>query len=49
MYRIETSGCPKGYGYVKDYTGNKIFYGSIEQCKECISFLNNEGSPLSED
>ena len=49
MYQIITKDCPKGWGYVKDYTGNKIFYGTIEQCGECIEFLINTGWEVKHD
>lgn len=49
MYQIITKDCPKGWGYVKDYTGNKIFYGTIEQCQECIDILLKTGWEVRTD
>ena len=39
MYQIITNGCPKGWGFVRDYMGNKIFYGTIKECMRCIDIL----------
>lgn len=39
MYSIDVHGQPKGYGFVKDYQGNIYFYGSIKECEEFISRL----------
>lgn len=36
MFTIIKDGCPKGYGYVRDYMGNLCYYGSI---KECLAFI----------
>ena len=41
MYQIITNGCPKGWGFVRDYQGNKIFYGTIKDCKRCIAILED--------
>ena len=38
-YQIyKTADCPKGWAYVRDYQGNKVFYGEIEACNQ---FINN--------
>lgn len=39
MYQIVTNGCPKGWAFVRDYQGNKIFYGPIKDCMHCIDVL----------
>lgn len=43
MYEIITVGCPDGYGFVRDYQGNKIYYGTLEECRECIGILVKTG------
>lgn len=40
-YQMVTVGCPKGYAYVQDYMGNKIYYGTLEECLCCIDNLMN--------
>lgn len=37
-YEIVTNGCKKGYAFVRDYMGNKCFYGQLE---ECYQFIND--------
>lgn len=37
MYTIVKNGCPSGYAFVRDYMGNKMFYGTIKDCKEFIN------------
>ena len=37
MYTIIKTGCPKGWAYVRDYMGNLVYYGRIEDCKQFIS------------
>ncbi|MBO7731062.1 MAG: hypothetical protein J6S67_00865 [Methanobrevibacter sp.] len=39
MFEIITNGCPDGYGFVRDYMGNKVFYGTVEECFSCIDNL----------
>lgn len=41
-YQIVTNGCPKGYGFVRDYMGNKCYYGTLEQCEEFIQIMEKE-------
>ena len=37
MYQIyRTDDCPKGWAYVRDYQGNKVFYGELEACYQFI-------------
>ena len=36
MYQLITKDCPKGWGYVRDYMGNLVYYGSIEECFKFI-------------
>lgn len=43
MYQLITTGCPSGYGFVRDYMGNKIFYGPISECHDCIDELMGWG------
>lgn len=43
MYEIITVGCPDGYGFVRDYQGNKIYYGTLDECRECIGILVKTG------
>lgn len=42
-YQLITNGCPSGYGFVRDYMGNKVFYGTIEECHDCLDDLNGWG------
>ena len=42
MYQIVKNGCPKGYAFVRDYMGNKCFYGTIEDCKEFIRVMEGK-------
>ena len=37
-YEIVTNGCKKGWAFVRDYMGNKCFYGQLE---ECYQFIND--------
>lgn len=32
MYQITTKDCPKGCAYVRDYMGNLVYYGTIDDC-----------------
>lgn len=44
MYQIYiTKDCPKGWAYVRDYQLNLIFYGTIEECHQCIDELTGFG------
>ena len=43
MYKLIKDGCPNGYGYVQDYMGNKVYYGPVKACKDCIRELNKTG------
>ena len=36
MFSIYTKDCPKGWAYVRDYTGNLVYYGPIEECFKFI-------------
>lgn len=36
-YEIITNGCRKGYAFVRDYMGNKCYYGTMKQCKQFIN------------
>lgn len=49
MYHLERTGCPSGYAYVVDYMGNKMYYGSISDCKQCIDDLNNTNTQEVQD
>lgn len=42
MFSLLTVDCPDGFAYVKDYQGNKIFYGRLEECKKCIKDLTGK-------
>lgn len=45
MYQIWiTNDCPKGWAYVRDYQCNLIFYGTIEECHQCIDDLMGFGT-----
>ena len=37
MFQIIKDDFRKGFGYVKDYIGNTWFYGTLKECKEFIS------------
>ena len=37
-YEIITNGCCKGYAFVRDYMGNKCYYGTM---KQCIQFIDD--------
>lgn len=50
MYHVEPVKDPKGYAYVVDYQGNKVYYGSISDCRQCVEELNNSnGGEINED
>lgn len=36
-YEIVTNGCKKGWAFVRDYMGNKCFYGQLEACYQFIN------------
>lgn len=40
MFQIIREGCPSGYGYVRDYQGNRIYYGPLSECEKCKKFLS---------
>ena len=42
MFTLVTADCPKGYAYVRDYTGNLVYYGSIDECHHFINAMNAE-------
>lgn len=44
MYQIIKTDCPKGYGYVRDYMGNKCFYGTLQECQEFIDQMEGRSS-----
>ena len=35
-YEIVSNGCKKGYAFVRDYMGNKCYYGTMKQCLKFI-------------
>ena len=37
MFQIIKDDFRKGFGYVKDYIGNTWYYGTLKECKEFIS------------
>ena len=37
-YEIITNGCRRGYAFVRDYMGNKCYYGTM---KQCIQFIDD--------
>ena len=39
MFTLVTAGCPKGWAFVRDYMGNLVYYGSIEDCKAFIEHV----------
>ena len=41
-YQLDKTDCPKGYAYVKDFKGNRCFYGTISECEEFISQMERE-------
>lgn len=41
MFQIVKEDCPKGWAYVRDYMGNKVFYGPEEDCKQFIYMIEN--------
>ena len=41
-YQLDKSGCPKGYAYVKDFKGNRCFYGTIAECEAFIDQMEKE-------
>lgn len=36
------NGCPSGYAFVRDFYGNKMFYGTIKECKEFMYHMEKE-------
>ena len=42
MYTIVKNGCPSGYAFVRDYLGNKMYYGTIKDCKEFIKNMERD-------
>lgn len=42
MYTIITTGCIRGYAFVRDHLGNKCYYGTIEQCTQFIKAMTRE-------
>ena len=43
MYcQIINTGCPAGYAFVRDYMGNRIFYGTVDECRDCMDVLNGK-------
>lgn len=42
MYTIVKNGCPSGYAFVRDYLGNKMYYGTIKDCKFFIEQMEKE-------
>lgn len=47
MFQLLTTGCPAGYGFVRDYMGNKVYYGTVKECKQCIRILSRKGRRLT--
>lgn len=39
MYQIIDSGRGDGCAYVRDFQGNKCYYGSIKECQKFIRFM----------
>ena len=42
FYQLDKVGCPKGYAYVKDFKGNRCFYGTIAECEAFIDQMERE-------
>lgn len=42
FYQLDRVGCPKGYSYVRDYMGNRVYYGPISDCLEFITIMERE-------
>lgn len=42
MYRIITTGCSQGNGFVRDHLGNKCYYGTIKECQQFIKAMTRE-------
>ena len=42
FYQLDRAGCPKGYAYVRDYMGNRVYYGPISDCIEFINIMERE-------
>lgn len=49
MYEIVTNGCPDGYGFVRDYMGNKVYYGTLSECHSCIITLMEAEKHVSDN
>ena len=41
-YTLIKDGCPDGYAYVRDYMGNKCYYGTVDDCKAFIERMEGE-------
>lgn len=41
MLHLVKKGCDRGYAFVRDNTGNKLFYGTIKECYAFIRFMNS--------
>ena len=42
MFVIVRNGCPKGMAFVRDNTGNKLYYGKLPECKDFIFTVEKE-------
>lgn len=44
VYQIfVNSDCAKGWAFVRDYTGNLVYYGSVDDCKKFIDDVTGFG------
>lgn len=41
MLHLVKKGCHRGFAFVRDNTGNKLFYGTIKECYAFIRFMNS--------
>ena len=42
MFTLVTAGCPKGWAFVRDYMGNLVYYGSIDDCHHFMKAITEE-------
>ena len=42
MYQMISNGCPSGYAFVRDWLGNKCYYGPVKECRAYIRFMEKE-------
>lgn len=49
MYTIIKNGCASGYAFVRDYLGNKCYFGPVDECKKFIAHMEREYKKIRRD